>query len=391
MENEAADKRNIIIFSSDLLPKSETFILAQGEGLQRYTPYYLGIRRVSDGLSVPPQRSIVIGRSKWAVLGKTQKVLFRLLKVMPGLYTRLSELQPGLVHAHFGPNAIYAMSIAKYLKVPLIATFHGIDTNPDQYLVQRSYDHRAYVRKRKKLMQYGRLFIAVSEFMKSKLVEKGFSPDSVIVHYIGIDNKLFRPDPTAERSPVVLFAGRLVEYKGCEYLIKAMAKVQAVRPDVKLVVVGDGHLRASLERQAAAALQNYTFTGWQPPEKIRDLMNRAKVFCAPSFTISTRCSEAFGIVFAEAQAMGLPVVSFKTGGIQEAVAHEETGFLAPERDWEKLAEYILILFNNEQLWTQFSHNGQRRVEAKFNLARQTSLLEGLYDSVINKHNGGYDE
>ncbi|MBF0458252.1 MAG: glycosyltransferase [Nitrospirae bacterium] len=382
MENEVADKRNVIIFSSDLLPQSETFILAQGEGLQRYTPYYVGIRRVSDGLSVPPERTIVIGRSKWAVAAKAQKVLFRLLKVMPGLYTRLSKLQPMLVHAHFGPNSIYAMSISKYLQVPLIVTFHGVDTNPDQFLIQRSFVTRDYVRNRKKLMQYGRLFIAVSEFMKSKLIEKGFSPESVIVHYIGIDNKLFRRDPMVERSPMVLFVGRLVEYKGCEYLIKAMAKVQALRPDVKLVVVGDGELRASLQRQAADALQNYTFMGWQTSEQVRDLMNRAKVFCAPSFTINARCSEAFGIVFAEAQAMGLPVVSFKTGGIQEAVSHEETGFLAPERDWEKLADYILIMFNNENLWTQFSYNGQRRVEDKFNLTRQNSLLEGLYDSVI---------
>ncbi len=60
------------------------------------------------------------------------------------------------------------------------------------------------------------------------------------MHYIGIDTNFFQPDSTVEREPIVLFVARLVEKKGCEYLIRAMSEVQAVRPDVELVVIGDG-------------------------------------------------------------------------------------------------------------------------------------------------------
>lgn len=111
-------------------------------------------------------------------------------------------------------------------------------------------------------------------------------------------------------------------------------------------------------------------------------MNKAKVFYVPSITANTGASEVFGMVFAKAQAMGLPVVSFKTGGIPEAVSQGTTGFLAPERDSDGIAEYILCLMKNEELWQQFSRNGQKRVPEEFNLAYQTSLLEDVYDRVL---------
>ena len=72
-------------------------------------------------------------------------------------------------------------------------------------------------------------------------------------------------------------------------------------------------------------------------------MNRASILCVPSVVVDSGESEAFGIVFAESQAMGLPVVSFSTGGIPEAVAHGETGFLADEADSGLLAKYIQLL------------------------------------------------
>ena len=229
------NKPNIIIFRNELLPFSETFILAQGEGLQRYTPYYLGSRAV-DGLKLPPERMIRVNRNKWT--GKAQEAVFKVWGVVPGLYARLKKLQPVLIHAHFGPDGACAMPLAEYLKIPLLVTFHGYDaTTTDQYAIQSFYRHRIYVRKKTQLKQQGRLFIAVSEFIKRKLVEQGFPEDSIIVHYTGVDTNAFQPDPAIQREPIVLFVGRLFENKGCGHLIKAMARVQTAKPEVKLIVV----------------------------------------------------------------------------------------------------------------------------------------------------------
>jgi len=95
-----------------------------------------------------------------------------------------------------------------------------------------------------------------------------------------------------------------------------------------------------------------------------------------------------GLVFLEAQATGLPVVSFATGGIPEAVAHGETGLLAPDRDSRSLAGNILQLLQNESLWQRMSHAGQTRVRKLFDLETQTGKLEGVYESVLSRYKRG---
>ena len=93
------------------------------------------------------------------------------------------------------------------------------------------------------------------------------------------------------------------------------------------------------------------------------------------------------MVFAEAAALGLPVASFASGGIVESVAHQETGFLAAERDWEALGRYISRFLEDSELWHRMSRAGQRRVRAQFNLTVQTRKLEGLYEEVLRRPRG----
>ena len=174
------------------------------------------------------------------------------------------------------------------------------------------------------------LLIAVSNFIRGEMIRQGFGGDKILVHYVGVDTESFCPNPSVRREPIVLFAGRLAEKKGCQYLIRAMARVQSQSPHTELVVIGDGHLRPELERLAAQSLRRYRFLGFQPPELVKNWMNRARVFGAPSVRTRTGDAEGHPNAFAEAQAMGLPVVSFASDGVMEAVAHGETG-LRPAR------------------------------------------------------------
>ena len=373
-------KPAIVVYCDHLLPPSATFVRSQAEALQRFTPHYVGIRRV-PGLSLPEERTHVINQG--GLLGKTREVSYKLLGIAPNFFQCIRKLKPLLIHAHFGPDGVRALPLVRSLGVPLVVTFHGYDaTVKDEYAHQYSYSYRVYLRSKEVLKREARRFIAVSEFIKEKLLEQNFPPDKLIQHYIGIDPETFRPDPRVSREPIVLFVGRLVEKKGCEYLIKAMSRVQAVKPEVELVVIGDGPLRSTLEDLARELLCQHRFLGVQSLESVQAWMNRAQVFSVPSITAESGDSEAFGIVFAEAQAMGLPVVSNVTGGVTEAVVHGETGFLATERDWQALAEYILQVLEDETLWQQFSQKGQERVRTLFNLHRQTLALEDIYDQVI---------
>ena len=161
-----------------------------------------------------------------------------------------------------------------------------------------------------------------------------------------------------------------------------MSKVQELRPDVELVIIGDGELRPSLEQLAKKKLRRYQFLGVQSPEIVKAWMNRAKIFSVPSITAKSGEAEGFGMVFAEAQAMELPVVSFASGALPESVAHGEVGLLAAEGDWEELAKHIILLLNDDNLCDRFSKAGPQRVNNLFNLRKQTRILEDIYKQAL---------
>ena len=381
-----AEKVVIAVYRDRLLSPSETFVSAQAESLQHFIPYYLGSRRVT-GLPLPEERILVVNGG--GISGIAREAIFRLRGWDTTLARRTRGVGAELIHAHFGPDGVKALPLARALQMPLLVTFHGYDaTMKDQYARRSFHGHRVYVRRRDVLKREARLFIAVSEFIRGKLLEQGFPPDKVLVHHIGVDTEIFRPDPTVTREPVVLFVGRLVEKKGCEYLIRAMSRVQKTRPEAELIVIGDGPLRPSLERLAGERLRRHRFLGMQPPDSVRAWMNRARVLSVPSIVAETGDSEGLPIVFCEAQSMGLPVVTFATAGNPEAVANGETGFPVPEKDWKALAASILLLLDNDGLWHRFSTAAQRRVRTKFDLRKQTSVLESVYEHVLSEKGSG---
>ena len=163
-----------------------------------------------------------------------------------------------------------------------------------------------------------------------------------------------------------------------------MAKVQIALPHVELVIIGDGSLRPELERLAGQSLRKFRFLGFQSPEVVKHWMSRAQLFGAPSIRVRSGEAEGYPNAFAEAQAMRLPVVSFASDGVREAVVHGETGLLAPERDTDTLAHHLQKLCADEFLCARMGEAGRKRVSTQFNLRTQTRKLEELYMRVLGK-------
>jgi glycosyltransferase involved in cell wall biosynthesis len=370
----------VIIFSSLLLPPSQTFVRVESEALQEFKPYYVGSRRVA-GIELPPHRTLVVNQG--GIGGKLAEVAFKLSGFAPRFYQQVRQLKPVLIHAQFGLSGALALPLARSLQIPLLVQFRGADvTLKDEHIRYASLNHWLYLRRREALQREARLFIAVSKFIKEKLLAQGFPPEKILVHYSGIDVADFCPDPHLAREPVVLFVGRLTEKKGCEYLIQAMAHVQVERPDVELVVIGDGPLRGQLEAAASNLLHRYQFLGIQPSSVVRQWMNRARLLAAPSVTASQGDSEGLPIVILEAQSMTLPVVSTFHAGIPEAVIHGETGFLTTERNVEDLATFCLKLLQDADLWQRFSQRGREHVKVNFDQTKQARILENIYNDVL---------
>jgi glycosyltransferase involved in cell wall biosynthesis len=161
-----------------------------------------------------------------------------------------------------------------------------------------------------------------------------------------------------------------------------MVEVQRCCPAAQLVVIGGGPLRKHYEARAASLGVRCRFLGIQPTAVVCQWMAGSAVFCVPSVVAASGDAEGFGMVFIEAQAMGLPVVSTLSGGIPEAVINGETGLLVAERDPQALTEAILQLMEDEELWQRYSLAGRKHVVNHFNLAQQTRRLESVFEQLL---------
>lgn len=391
-----AIKPAVLIYRDQLLPYSETFILAQGEAYETYQSFYVGSSIIPNALqTLPRDRCLTLDQCKPSP--SVWKTAYKLAGYANKQWIQqIKARSPQLIHAHFGLDGVLAMPLARRLNLPLVVTFHGFyaTTQPESgndgsnplfwldYVNKRgSFFLQLYFQRRRQLFDTAQCIIAVSEHIKRSLVAQGCPPDKIQVDYIGIDVDKFQFSPWEQRQPKVLFVGRLVEKKGCEYLIQAMAQVQAVRPDTELVIVGDGPLRSPLETLAAKVLKDYRFEGRQPSEVVRVHMAEAQVLAAPSVTTNRGETEGLPIVILEAMARGLPVVSTYHAGIPEAIAHDDAGLLVNERDNNALSQAILKLLQMPGLAQQLSDTGRRHIEATFDLHRNAKALEILYQQI----------
>jgi glycosyltransferase involved in cell wall biosynthesis len=369
----------IVVFRIQLLPPSETFIVAQAAAMRRFSPYFVGWRRMA-GIELPEDKSWTVDGG--GLSGKLRELRFRYVGPTRDQIARLRARVPRLVYAHFAPDGYAAMQLAEQLGVPLVTALHGFDVTMSDEAIGATRLGREYVQGRPILQKKGALFLTCSAYVRRRGLALGYPGERTIVHCIGVDVERFKPPTFRRREEIVLFVGRLVEKKGCGNLIEAMAEVQRRRPAAELVVIGGGSLRVDYEARAAALLVRCRFLGHQPTAVVKEWMARASVFCVPSVIAGSGDAEGFGIVFIEAQAMGLPVVSTRSGGIPEAVKDGETGLLVSEHDPRALAEAILQLMQDGELWQRFSLAGRIRVLDNFNLFKQTGRLEYVFEQLL---------
>lgn len=376
---------NVLIFRSGILPQTQTFILNQTNALTRYHPYFVGLAP-SQRTLLPPGTPAFLLTNRNSGLARLKKAAYRITGFSPSFHAQLKALAPSLIHAHFAEDGPMVLSMARALNIPLIVTLHGsIEPLANRDLLKSL--HRAiYLLKRRAVWRQAAMFICVSEFIRDIALQAGYPKDKLAVHYIGIDLSAFPYHPASGRDPnLVLFVGRLEEKKGCRHAIEAMSIVKKQAPNARLVIIGDGSLRPSLEQYSQELKVNASFMGTLPPADIREWMRKSRVFCAPSIRASDGNSEALGMVFAEAASSGLPVVSFQHGGIPEVVRNGETGLLVKERDVAALADNLLRVLNEDDLWQQLSARGSSWVHERFDIGTQTGKLEDLYDQVLAEH------
>ncbi|HBW33808.1 MAG TPA: colanic acid biosynthesis glycosyltransferase WcaL, partial [Nostoc sp. UBA8866] len=277
----------------------------------------------------------LLNTSCYVSQAKSLKMLYRAL---PFLKTKSYDI----IHCQFSTLGVFGVWFRQLglIEGKLISTFRGSDIS--KFLPK--WGEQVY----QELFQETDFFLANCEFFKDKAVALGCDADKIHVHGSGIDsNSFFFQERSYPHDGIIRIAttGRLVEKKGIEYVIKAVAQVIKNYPDIEYNIIGDGELKTHFEKLIFELnlSQNVKLLGWKQQKEIVDILDKCHIFVAPSVTGKDGNQDAPVNTLKEAMAMGLPVISTRHGGIPELVTDGVSGFLVPERDAEAIAHKLTYL------------------------------------------------
>ena len=378
--------KTVLVYKSDLLPYSETFIKEQVTACRRWHPVLIGDRHVDGGLPLNGLDLRLLHEGRTGRAHRLWRQLWREAdRPTPGVVSRLKAENADLVHVHFGTEAVAMWPALRALGLPVLVTLHGSDINIYREWWERPGTGPASRRYPDRLVQMSRhddvRFIAVSEAVRARAISYGIAASKLTVKHIGIDVERFRPSgrPVEQRAPRVLYVGRMVEKKGGQYLIDAFAALRRQLPDAELVMVGDGPLLQSFKDRAAALGAPVQFRGRMASEDVRREIEQARVFCLPSITAENGDAEGLAIVILEAQACGVPVVTSARGGATEGILDGQTGLAFGERDVPALTAALTRLLADPALAGRMALASRAFATSRFDIRRCTAALEDEYD------------
>lgn len=360
------------VFRTTLFNPTERFIQDQAAALTRWRPLLFGLDR-NDQIMPELKKGMILPANV------AERLAFAATGRGGAIEAKLRKARPKLIHAHFGTDGLKMLALARALGLPLITHLRGYDVTLTRAALIASGrpTWSRYALQRGRLMRQGRLFLAVSDALRAQAIGLGYPAERTRTHYNGVDLERFQPGKRPREPGTVLHVGRLVEKKGTADLIAALAGMSGVR----LVVIGEGPLRAQLQRQAGALGVKAQFLGAQPADEVAVWMRRATLLAVPSVTGRDGNAEGLPNVIVEGAACGIPVVATRHSGIPEAVEDGETGFLVAEHDRAGLAARIRLLLDSADRRREMGFAARTLAMERFDRAQQAGRLEAIYDEV----------
>lgn len=297
-------------------------------------------------------------------------------------FARLGE-EFDVIHGHFGSIGLKAVALRKLglTAAKIVTTLHGRDLSGT---LRRHGD--SYYRN---LFAFGDLFLPISEHWKDKITALGCDPARIAVQHMGINcaTITFKERGNRPGEPTHLVSiGRLIEKKGHQFTLQALAALRQRRPDLPFAfdLIGEGpDLQHLKELAAALAIDDaVTFRGGLAHDQTLAMLDRAMIFVLPSVTASDGDMEGIPVALMEAMAMGMPVISTRHSGIPELVEDQVSGFLVNERDLDGLSRAIETILCEPERWNAMGRAGRQRVEREFDHAKLMSELHDHYRRVV---------
>jgi len=330
-------------------------------------------------LRAPRLTRRVLSRAEYSYQAASLSALYRLAN----LCSRSRRYD--IVHAHFGPVGNRFRFTRELWQAPLLVTFYGYDFGS----VPRKEGHGVYG----KLFQTADRIIAISEYARRQVEQLGCSSERLHKIPLGLcleefpfAERVLKPGETAR----ILTVGRLVEKKGHEYSIRAVAKLRDQHAKVRYDILGDGPLRLKLAGLIGQlGLKDTVFLhGAGGAKSVQERMVQAHLFVLASVTAADGDQEGQGLVLQEAQASGLPVIATEHAAFPEGIAMGQSGFLVPERNVDALAERLDYLIRRPELWPAMGRTGRKHVETHYDIRALNARLVQLYTETIDAYGPG---
>ncbi len=289
-----------------------------------------------------------------------------------------------IIHCQFGTQGYRGIWFRKMNspQANLITTFRGEDIS--KYIdINGTHIYN-------RLFKEGNYFLTNCDFFKQRIIALGCHPNLISVLRSGLNCQefIFKPRFLEKNQKIcIATTGRLVEKKGIEYSIKAVAKQTQITPNLEYKIIGDGKLRDYFEKliRELEMQDKIQLVGWKNEQEIKEILDKSHIFIAPSVTAKDGNQDAPINVLKEAMAMGLPVISTYHGGIPELVEDGISGYLVPERDVETLANKLNLLIQHPETWSDMGKAGRNYVEKHYDLDKLNDKLVEIYQQVLTSN------
>lgn len=287
----------------------------------------------------------------------------------------IDEIEPDVLHIHFGSKA---GALVRY-RLPLcttVVTWHGYDAN-----------HLPNVRGES---MYQELFglplvhTVGSLFMRQRLKALGATSKQISKIPMGIDTQYFaykQRTACPARPLKIISVGRLDEMKGHTFLIQAVSELLDEGQSIELKIIGDGPLKPILSAQIDSKHSAIRLLGPKASHEVLGELYAADLFCLTGIEASSGRIETQGVVFAEAQATGLPVIASAIGGVPDSLSDGETGILCPPGDVSAIKRAIRFFLKDREAGIRFGRQGRKFAESKFSSTSMMNSFESLYSSA----------
>ena len=291
-----------------------------------------------------------------------------------------------VIHAHDWLVTYAAKTIKNSYNIPIVATIHATEAGRNSGIHDET---QKYINDTEWMLTYEATEVIVnSNYMKGevqRLFGLPFEKINVVANgvnlnkFTGIDRDYsFRRRYAMDNEKIILFMGRLVYEKGVQHLIAAMPKILAGYNDAKLVVAGKGGMLDELKAEAEAlGLGNKVyFAGYLGGKDVEKMYKAADVLVFPS------TYEPFGIVALEGMLSERPIVVSDAGGLAEIVQHRETGMKSYCGNPNSIADSILELLYNPELYANIVKKAKQKVKNDYNWTKIAQDTHFTYQKAI---------